>query len=426
MQRQIKKIKSVNGELMLPGDKSISHRSVIFSSMANGLSIIENLSGAEDVASTINCLKQSGCLFKQKNNLLYITGRGFKGLTKPSAPLDAGNSGTTTRLLFGLLSVQNFESTITGDNSLSKRPMKRVMEPLNLMGVAFKEPDKFTLPVTILPSENMHAIRHKLQVASAQVKSAILIAGLHFNALTVVSEFTPTRNHTENLLNLKVEKSENYTNIYVSKADYPKPGQYLIPSDISTAAFFMALALIANNARLLIKNVGLNPSRTGIINIFKQMGGRIEILNQSVRMGELYGDISICESTLNNIKISEEIIPNIIDEIPILAIAGLFATGNFRIEGAKELRFKESDRIMAMCYNFRLLGLDVDEFEDGFEVSGKIKNSSIVFESFHDHRIAMAFSILSALSDTGGIINNFECIGISNPGFLSQLESISG
>ncbi|MGE5680287.1 MAG: 3-phosphoshikimate 1-carboxyvinyltransferase [Bacillota bacterium] len=425
MLKEFSKISKVKGTLDLPGDKSISHRAVMFASMAEGMSVIENLSSAEDVNSTIRCFKLLGCTFKQDGPLLKVSGKGFKGFKKPSHPLDAGNSGTTTRLLCGLLAMQDFESLITGDASLSKRPMKRVIEPLNLMGGSFKATEKYTLPITVFPAYKPKPINYEMKVASAQVKSAILIAGLHMEEETVVTESVPTRNHTENLLNLKVEKDQNFTRIYSSRSNYPVIGEYFVPSDISTAAFFIVLTLLAKNSQLTIRNIGLNESRTGLLEVLKLMGGKIEIENVKTKMGESFGDLIVYSSDLKNVDIPSDLIPNIIDEIPILSIAGVFAEGDFRITGAEELRYKESDRIMAVCNNLRLLGLNVEEAQDGFSISGEIKQRFVRFESYEDHRIAMSFTILSLMLDNGGEISDFDCVAISNPQFLDQLKSVT-
>jgi 3-phosphoshikimate 1-carboxyvinyltransferase len=303
--------------------------------------------------------------------------------------------------------------------------MKRVMEPLNLMGGSFKATEKFTLPLTVFPAYKPKAIQYVMPIASAQVKSAILIAGLHLEEETVVRELVKTRNHTETLLGLKCVKGEGYTDIYSSKANYPIPGDYFVPSDISTASFFIVLTLLAgNNSQLTVKNISLNSSRTGLLEILKSMGAKIEITNEDKKMGEPFGDVTVYSSSLKNIDIPSEIIPNIIDEIPILAVAGVFAEGDFKISGAEELRYKESDRINAICSNMKLLGLKVDESEDGFVISGNINTTDVLFESYDDHRIAMAFGIMSSLLEDGGRIKDFDCVAISNPNFLNQLSSI--
>jgi len=418
-------ISNIKGELDLPGDKSISHRAVMMASLAEGKSIIKNLAGGEDVLSTINCFIQLGIEIKKKEDAYLIQGKGFKGLKKPSRSLDAQNSGTLTRLLTGILSAQNFESTITGDKSLSARPMKRILVPLTLMGAKITASPDSTLPIKIYPSEELGPINYELPVASAQVKGAVLFAGLHLAGTSSVIEKLPSRNHTELMLNLKTEIKDDNKISYVSKENYPQPKEYYVPSDISTAVFFIILALLTKNSELLIKDITLNPTRTGIIEILKKMGGRIEVINEKVSSGEFFGDLLIRSSKLQNIKIDESIIPNIIDEIPALSIAGIFAEGDFEIRNVKELRFKETDRIHAVCENLRLTGLNVEEFEDGFKLSGKIRNNNLQFNSYDDHRIAMSFGILSSLLKDGGKVNKFKSVKISNPQFLNQLGEIS-
>lgn len=424
MDQSFQKVEKVKGMLRLPGDKSISHRSVIFSALAEGTSSIENLSDAEDVKSTISCFEHLGCSFEKSGSRLLVMGRGFKNFKEPEI-LYAGNSGTTSRLISGILVAQPFTSVITGDESLSSRPMKRIVDPLTEMGGLISTTPKFTLPIKISPSEKLHAIEYKLPVASAQVKSAVLLAGLHLEEETTVVEYTPSRDHTEKLLSLKTEDNGKERRIFVSKKDYPSANEYFVPSDISTAAFFIALALLSKDSDLVIKNISLNETRTGILEVLRQMGARIEEDNVKTTMGEQYGDLVVFSSELHNIDIPEEIIPNVIDEIPILSIAGLLAEGNFKISNAHELRVKETDRIRAICENMKMLGLDVTEGEDGFEIAGQIKNQNPVFKSYGDHRIAMAFGVLSSLLDNGGKVNDFDCVGISNPDFLNQLKSIT-
>ncbi len=423
MIQKFKNIDSVNGELFLLGDKSISHRAVMFAAMADGVSIIRNCSGSDDVRSTINCFEKLGCNFEINGDQIKVTGKGFKGLLKPKSELYAGNSGTTARLISGILSAQNFESVITGDESLSQRPMKRIVEPLRLMGAEISANENGTLPIIIKPSL-IKPINYKLQVASAQVKSAMILCAINLDEESVFIEQTTTRNHTEKLLHLKTEITSGGTNIYVSKRNYPKPFEITVPSDISSAAFFIVLGLLTKNSAILIRNVSLNETRTGVINILHQMGGKIEIDNEREEKGEKVGDIRVYSSKLKNVSIPRTIIPNIIDEIPILSVAGIFAEGNFKITNAKELRVKESDRINSLCVNFKRAGLIVDEFEDGFELSGTVSNKETIFESYGDHRIAMAFGVLSMLMKNGGSVNDFECVGVSNPQFVEQVNNL--
>lgn len=425
MVQEFNHIEKICGELNLPGDKSISHRSIFFSSMAEGESVIYNLLDSDDIHSTINAFRQLGAEIKFEKDFVRIKGKGYKGFKKHQHEIDAGNSGTTARLISGLLAAQDFPSVIIGDSSLSKRPMKRVIDPLREMG-GIIESDTLTLPLRIFPSNNLKVIEYTLPVASAQVKSAILLCGLHLLQDTIVIENIPTRNHTELMLGLPIVVENNQKKIFSSKKYYPVAKEYFIPSDISSTSFFIVLALLVKNSNLIIRNVSLNESRTGIIQVLKKMGGNIETDNVHNKGGEVIGDIIVKSSKLKNIEIENSIIPNIIDEIAVLAVAGLFAEGRFTINNASELRTKESDRINAVCSNLRLAGVEVEEFNDGFSFDGGILHNNFTFESYDDHRIAMAFSVLSLLLNNGGKINNFGCVKISNPQFLSQLKDITG
>ncbi len=426
MNQEFNRIDHIKGELKLPGDKSISHRAVMFSGLAEGKSVIRNLSEGEDVKSTQKCFMQMGIEINKKSNCVEVIGKGFKGLRKPSAPLDAGNSGTTTRLISGILAAQDFESVITGDESLSVRPMKRIISPLSLMGARIEAAENFTLPLKIFPAKKIKAVKYELPIASAQIKSAVILAGLHSDNTSAVIESVPSRNHTEKMLNLVHELKDSKNIIYVSKKNYPGPKEYFVPGDISTAAFFIVLALLTKNSLLKIKDVTLNETRSGILKVLTEMGGKVEIENRKENSGEVYGDIVVQGSRLHNVEIHSEIIPNIIDEIPVLSVAGIFADGEFKIKNASELRGKETDRIKAVSSNMKLLGLETEEYEDGFKVSGNIGSNKAAFESFGDHRIAMAFSVLSLLLKQGGSVNNFGCVNISNPQFMEQLKKIAG
>ncbi len=425
MLQKFNKINKVEGTLELPGDKSISHRAVMFAGLAKGKSKIYNLSNGEDVKSTKKCFREMGIEINSSGDAVEISGSGLGRLRKPINFLDAGNSGTTTRLLSGILAAQNFNSTIIGDESLSKRPMKRIITPLTLMGAKIEATEDYTLPLKIFSVEKIHPIKYEMPVASAQVKSAILLAGLHCEESTSVVEKIPSRDHTEKMLGLKTETTAEGKISYVSKQNYPDPKEYFIPSDISTAAFFIVLTILAENSSLRIKNVSLNETRTGIITVLQKMGARIEIENKKNIAGEDLGDLNIFSSKLKNISFDDKIIPNIIDEIPILSVAGIFASGKFEIKNAGELRAKETDRIKSICHNLNLLGLYVHETENGFSFSGEIKNTQPIFDSFGDHRIAMAFGVLSLLIKNGGSVDNYECVNISNPDFLNQLKSIA-
>jgi 3-phosphoshikimate 1-carboxyvinyltransferase len=424
MLQSFNKINKVSGTLSLSGDKSISHRALLISSLANGKSTIKNLSESDDVLSTIHCLRSLGIEIEFKDNKCVVHGKGYKGYKNPAVPLDAGNSGTTARLLAGILATQNFESVITGDASLSSRPMKRIIEPLTQMGSKIKSSNEGKLPLKVLPSESLQAINYNMTVASAQVKSAILFAGLHLDEHTSVIESIQTRNHTENLLDLRVVVEDEKIISSVSKNNYPEAKEYFIPGDISSAMFFIVLTLLTKNSELTIKDVSLNTTRIKCLNILKSMGGKIHIDERGVSNNEIFGDLIVKSSELSNVKIDKQTIPLIIDEIPILAVAGIFSEGVFDLRGAAELRVKESDRVKAICTNLLKVGLDVAEYDDGFRVSGAIKKQSEPFDSVGDHRIAMAFAILSLLMNSGGRVDGFECVSVSNPKFLEQLDSI--
>ena len=420
------KIEKVSGSLTLPGDKSIAHRALIFSALANGESEITNLPQNDDIKSTINCLRQLGIEINEDADRTKIYGKGFKGFTKPDKPLDAGNSGTTARLLSVILAAQDFDSVIEGDDSLSKRPMMRIIEPLSLMGARITGSEENTIPLKFYTTDYLNPITYELPIPSAQVKSAILLAGLHSDKITKVIESYQTRDHTERMLGLDVKKHQLKSVISVSKNNYPVPQKYFVPADISTSAFFILPVLILKNSKITIRNISLNPTRTPLLHLLKEMGAKITTAETGASSNEAYGDVTVFTSELNNIKISKEVIASIIDEIPALAIAGIFAEGDFEIRNAEELRVKESDRISALCYNLSLLGLNVEEFKDGFKISGKIKNRKPIFKSFGDHRIAMAFGILSCLLDEGGKVDSFESVSVSNPGFIDQIKSITG
>ncbi|MCL6494361.1 MAG: 3-phosphoshikimate 1-carboxyvinyltransferase [Ignavibacterium sp.] len=424
MKKSFSKVKSIKGELTFAGDKSISHRAIFFSSMANGKSVIKNISLSEDVKSTQKVFKELGVEFYSDKSDLVVTGRGKKNFLPPKIFLDCGNSGTTARLASGLLTAQNFSSALIGDESLSKRPMQRVIEPLKLMGANI-ESSNSTLPIIIDPTDKLKPIEYDLPVASAQVKSAVLIAGLHLSDQTKVIEKFITRDHTERMLELPVEITDKKKIIFASEKFYPIAKEYFIPGDVSSSAFFIVLALLSNNSELIIKNVSLNPTRTGFIDILRKMNGNIQIENVKYSSNEPFGDIVVKSSELKNIRIEESIIPNIIDEIPILTIAGIFAKGIFEIRNCKELRYKESDRIKSICNNLKIAGLAVEEFEDGFSIEGEIKNNAVTFNSFNDHRIAMAFSILAILIGNNSTVDGIECVAISNPDFYDQLNSIT-
>jgi 3-phosphoshikimate 1-carboxyvinyltransferase len=425
VKQKFSNISRVGGELSLPGDKSISHRAIIFSALADGKSTLKNLADSQDVNTTIECFANLGVKIENVEENYIIEGAGFNGFNEPDSPLYCGNSGTTARLISGVLAVQDFPTIITGDESLSKRPMGRIIEPLEKMGCKIKSKDG-KLPLHFLSSDRIKAIDYIIPVASAQVKGAVLLAGLLSEDFTSVEENNLfTRDHTERMLNLPIEINRGKKITKISNSFYPKPADYFIPGDISTAAFFIVLALLSKNSNLLLRNISLNKTRTNFLNLLIDMGANINIHPKGTSNNEPYGDVTVKSSELKNIEIDPDIIPGIIDEIPILSIAGALAEGDFVIRGAKELRVKESDRINSICLNLIKAGFNIEEFDDGFSIRGKQKRSYHSFESYGDHRIAMAFSVLASLLEEGSEVIDFECVCISNPNYLNQLQSIA-
>ncbi|MDD8016737.1 MAG: 3-phosphoshikimate 1-carboxyvinyltransferase [Bacteroidota bacterium] len=423
MIKSISKAKSLRGEIIVPGDKSISHRAVMLGGISNGTTEITGFLEAADPLSTLSCYRAMGIESKVENGKLFIFGKGIHGLQKPSSVLDAGNSGTTMRLLSGILAGQKFPTSISGDQYLNKRPMKRIIDPLTKMGAKIASTEKYTAPLNISPVEKLRAIEYELPVASAQVKSAVLLAGLYADGVTKVIESKQSRDHTERMLNLSTEEINGKNIVSVTGGMKLTAKEFIIPGDPSSAAFFVVAGLISKSSEIIIRNVGLNPTRTGFLNVLRQMGGRIRIENERVVAGEPIGDLIVTSSELkSNLILQGDIIPNIIDEIPILSIAAAHAIGSFEVRGAKDLRNKETDRIVAVCKNLRAMGLTVDEFEDGFAFDSKNKLFNNNFESFDDHRIAMAFGIASLALEGESKITNAECVNISYPNFWDTLQ----
>ena len=411
------------GEVITPGDKSISHRAVILSSLAVGTSTINGFLKSEDTLSTLNAFINMGVEIHMTPEILEINGVGIHGLKKPFKTVDAGNSGTTARLLMGLLSGQEFISGLTGDKYLRKRPMRRVVDPLKLMGADITgENNADNLPL-IINGRKLKSIKYRLPVASAQVKSAILLAGLFADGETEIIEPKKTRDHTERMLNhLGSHLRTDDKSIFVSPVEKLNPSNLNIPSDISSAAFFIVAALINKGSEIILKNVGLNTARTGILEILKRMGGSIEIQDKRIECGEDVGDLVVKSSDLKGIEINGEDIPRAIDELPIIAAAACFAEGRTVITDAKELRVKETDRIKAVVSEFSKLGADITELEDGMIINGSQQLKGNICDSWGDHRIAMSLAIAATLSSGETTINNSECVNISYPEFFDTLS----
>ena len=373
------------------------------------------------LSGTRSCIQQLGIQMEEHTDTLVLHGNGRQGLHEPGSPLDAGNSGTTMRLLSGILAGQKFHSVLTGDSSLCQRPMKRIIDPLRKMGACIIGTEINTAPLVIDPVDHLQSIQYTLPVPSAQVKSALLFAGLFADGLTTVIEYSKTRDHTERMLGLKSETSNGRTVVEVHSAMKIEGKKFFVPGDMSAAAFFLSAGLLVPASHLRIQRVGLNPTRRRILDILKAMGGTISIENEQTIEGEPIGDLVVQYSELkSNLELHGAEVIDLIDEIPILSVTALFAEGTFCVRDARELRAKETDRIAALVHNLRLLGCDVEEYEDGFAFEGKNKYSGTLIPSYGDHRIAMAFGV-AGLKIPSLTIEHAECADISFPGFWQQL-----
>lgn len=427
-QMKITPANALCGSLVLPGDKSISHRAAMLASIANGSSRITNFLTAEDCLSTLGCMQQLGAKATRTGTTVEIAGVGKYGLTPSSTPLDCGNSGTTARLITGLLAGQRFETTLIGDQSLSKRPMDRVIRPLKPFGAEIQATDG-KLPVTISGTP-LKAANVTLDVASAQVKSCLLLAGLYAEGRTTVVEPVQTRDHTERMLewlgaDISIEVRHNARHITVDGNSELTARDISVPADISSAAFLLVAAACLEGSQLVLPNVGLNPTRKGVLDILKRCGVQVGIDNEREVSGEPVGDL-IIEGGIGRQELSllaGPIIPNIIDEIPILAVFGTQLPNGIEIRDAHELRVKETDRIRAVVEDLRRMEIKVDEFDDGFRVyPGQPKGASI--ETFGDHRIAMAFAVAGLFADGETTIEGHEACEISFPSFFDALKSV--
>lgn len=414
------------GEVRVPGDKSISHRAVILSSIATGESVIKGLLWSDDVVRTVRAFGMMGVEMRGLySGELRIKGRGLRGLREPKDVIDSGNSGTTLRLLAGLLSGQPFFSVLTGDSSLRRRPMDRVVIPLREMGARIwgREGDK-KAPLAIKGGE-LRPISYNLPVASAQVKSAILLAGLYAEGVTEVVEPMPSRNHTEIMMRaLGADLEVDGSVIRIRGGKDLRGSTLLIPGDVSSAAFFMVAALILPDSEIRIRDVGLNPTRTGVIDVLKKMGGDIEVENLRDWDGEPVGDVVVRSSSLHGVDIHRESVPRTIDEFPVICVAAAFAEGVTEISGAEELRVKESDRIATMASELRKFGVSVEEKEDGLIIEGGGRLRGASCSSHGDHRVAMALYVAALGAEGPTTIEGVECVDTSFPDFFSLMEGL--
>lgn len=425
MDKIIRPITAIRGQMTVPGDKSISHRSLLLGAIAQGKTTIQNLSSAADVNSTRTCLEQLGVSIAATDHGLEIIGHGLYGLKASRQPLDCGNSGTTMRLLSGILAAQPFVSQLDGDESLRRRPMKRIIEPLSLMGASIESQPGGLAPLTI-SGNRLKAITYRSPIASAQVKSCILLAGLYAEGTTTVIEPQLSRDHTERMLtDFGVSLEKNGLAVSISGQQMLRACDITVPGDFSSAAFFIAAALLIPGSQLLIKNVCLNPTRIGLLEVLNEMGAAIQVEQHYQRSTEPVGDVAINAAQLYGTTIGPERIPSLIDEVPILAVIATQAHGITNLTGASELRVKESDRLQAVVNNLRAMGAEVAELPDGFTIIGPQELRGAQLDSFNDHRIAMAFSIAGLIAAGETQIMNSECVQISMPNFFETLQEIA-
>lgn len=422
---QIQSCGPLRGEITVPGDKSISHRAVMLGALANGTTHITGFLMGEDCLSTIDCFRKMGVRIEITENEVIVEGVGLHGLSAPETDLYTGNSGTTTRLLCGILAGQSFSSTLSGDASIQKRPMGRVIKPLREMGARIEGKSDNYCPLRLHPSE-LCGLEYRLPVASAQLKSAILLAGLYAEGQTTVIEPAPSRDHTERMfrtLGVEIETCGNLITLDPPEDLYAV--DIAVPGDISSAAFFLAAGAIVPGSELTIRNVGVNPTRTGVLDVLRKMGADI---TESHTCGdaEPVCDLTVKHSELHGIEIGGSIIPRLIDELPVIAVAASFAEGVTIIRDAQELKVKESNRIAAMVTELVKAGVDVEETEDGMIIRGGKRPRGAAFETYQDHRIAMSLAVLGLAADGPSLIAEPEVVAISYPGFFDTLAKLGG
>lgn len=415
----------LRGELTVPGDKSISHRSVMFGSIAEGTTEIRHFLQGADCLSTISCFQKMGVAIENSGETVLVHGNGLRGLRRPDTVLDCGNSGTTTRLISGILSAQNFDVTLTGDESIQKRPMKRIIEPLTMMGAAIESVRQNGCAPLHIAGHALHGISYTSKIPSAQVKSAILLAGLYADGETRVTEPYISRNHSEIMLRFfGADVTTEGTTAVIRPAKELFGRQITVPGDISSAAPFIAAALLIPGSELLLKQVGVNPTRDGILHVCRAMGADITLLNSRDDGGEPTADILVKSSSLRGTVVEGAIIPTLIDELPLIAAMACFADGTTVIRNAEELKVKESNRLEVMVNNLTAMGADVTETADGMIIRGGKPLCGAVIDSRLDHRIAMTFAVTGLCADGETEILGAECVNISYPGFYRDLERL--
>lgn len=429
--RTIAPTRGLKGEVTIPGDKSISHRSIMLGSIALGTTEITHFLEGADCLSTIDCFRKMGVEIERKPSSILVHGKGLRGLTAPASTLNVGNSGTTTRLISGILSGQNFATTLSGDDSLNSRPMKRIMTPLNTMGAHIRSlNDNGCAPLHIRPGA-LHGIHYQSPIASAQVKSAVLLAGLYADSPTSVTEPALSRNHTELMLQgfgayvATDLHTDGTATAHVEPCKELYGQQICVPGDISSAAYFIAAALLVPGSELLVKNVGTNFTRAGFLKVCKAMGADIETVSQTIEGGESRADLLVRYSHLKGTVIEGDIIPTLIDEIPMIAIMAAFADGQTVIRDAAELKVKETNRIDTVTAGLKAMGAVITPTDDGMIIEGTGHLNGASIQSHLDHRIAMAFSVAGLASDGETQIVDSQCVDVSYPEFYATLNSVS-
>ncbi len=417
----IQKIKKAVGQIKVPGDKSISHRAVMLGSLASGVTEISGFLKGADCLSTIDCFRKMGIDIDINGENVTVHGNGLRGLKKPDEMLYTGNSGTTTRLLCGILAGQNFDTSITGDASIQKRPMGRVVKPLSMMGAKI-ENEYCPLYIT---GTKLHGIDYKMPVASAQVKTAIILAGLYADGETVIHEIEKSRDHTELMLSaMGADLTVDNLDITVKPTNDLTAVNVDVPGDISSAAFFLVLGAIMPNSQITVTNVGINPTRTGIIDVLKDMGADITLENVHTSAGETVADITVRSSSLKGTTVGGDIIPRLIDELPIIAVAAVFADGQTVIKDAQELKVKETNRIRAIVDEFNKCGIDITETDDGMIINGGKSIHGADFKTYGDHRMAMSLTVLAQLADSESTLDDSDCACVSYPTFFDDFYKL--
>lgn len=417
----IQKIKKAVGQIKVPGDKSISHRAVMLGSLANGVTEISGFLKGADCLSTIDCFRKMGIDIDINGENVTVHGNGLRGLKKPDEMLYTGNSGTTTRLLCGILAGQNFDTSITGDTSIQKRPMGRVVKPLSMMGAKI-ENEYCPLYIT---GTKLHGIDYKMPVASAQVKTAIILAGLYADGETVIHEIEKSRDHTELMLSaMGADLTVDNLDITVKPTNDLTAVNVDVPGDISSAAFFLVLGAIMPNSQITVTNVGINPTRTGIIDVLKDMGADITLENVHTSAGETVADITVRSSSLKGTTVGGDIIPRLIDELPIIAVAAVFADGQTVIKDAQELKVKETNRIRAVVDEFNKCGIAITETDDGMIINGGKSIHGADFKTYGDHRMAMSLTVLAQLADGESTLDDSDCACVSYPTFFDDFYKL--